>query len=143
MGRTSRTLRGKGGKDFVVLDGAQGTPYYGVNHLCLSPVGGRVASTARRVKDGKPFVVCDGKEAQEYDAIREGTLNFGLDGRSLSYVAERGKDEQFLVIDGKEQARFNKVLPNVHDKLFLGRDAIGYVAVRDGAYYWVEHSRRK
>lgn len=87
----------KGGKDFVVLDGAApGTAYDSIANLDFTPDGRHVVYTARRA--GKSVVVVDGVESRVYDAFlparghdREGTLN--VEGNtSLSILARRGPE---------------------------------------------------
>jgi hypothetical protein len=86
----------KGGKEFVVLDGAAGARYDAVANLGFTPDGRHVVYTARRA--GKSFVVVDGVEGREYDAFlparsheRDGTLNVEGDN-SLSILARRGSE---------------------------------------------------
>lgn len=86
----------KGGKEFVVSDGAAGAPYDAVANLDFTPDGRHVVYTARRA--GKSLVVVDGVEGREYDAFlpareheREGRLN--VEGAaSLSILARRGPE---------------------------------------------------
>ncbi len=87
----------KGGKEFVVLDGAApGAAYDSVANLDFTPDGRHVVYTARRA--GKSVVVVDGVESRVYDAFlpareheREGTLN--VEGNtSLSILARRGPE---------------------------------------------------
>jgi Tol biopolymer transport system component len=88
----------KGGKEFVVPDGAApGATYDAVANLGFTPDGRHVVYTARRA--GKSLVVVDGGvEGREYDAFlpagkyeREGTLN--VEGAaSLSVLARRGSE---------------------------------------------------
>jgi len=86
----------KGGKEFVVLDGAAGAAYDAVANLGFTPDGRHVVYTARR--RGKSLLVVDGVESREYDAFipareheREGTLN--VEGNtSLSVLARRGPE---------------------------------------------------
>jgi Tol biopolymer transport system component len=86
----------KGGKEFVVVDGAAGTSYDAVANLDFTPDGRHVVYTARRA--GKSLVVVDGVESREYDAFlptgryeREGKLN--VEGKtSLSILARRGPE---------------------------------------------------
>ena len=86
----------KGGKEFVVLDGAAGAPYDAVANLDFTPDGRHVVYTARRA--GKSLVVVDGAESGPYDAFppargheREGRLNVEGD-TSLSILARRGAE---------------------------------------------------
>jgi WD40 repeat protein len=84
----------KGGKEFVVLDGAAGASYDAVANLGFTPDGRHVVYTARRA--GKSVVVVDGVESRAYDAFlpareheRAGHLN--VEGNtSLSILARRG-----------------------------------------------------
>ncbi|HWS89509.1 MAG TPA: hypothetical protein VN282_21235 [Pyrinomonadaceae bacterium] len=86
----------KGGKDFVILDGAAGAKYDAVANLDFTPDGRHVVYTARRA--GKSLVVVDGVEGRAYDAFvpareyeREGGLN--VEGNnSLSILARRGAE---------------------------------------------------
>lgn len=87
----------KGGKDFLVLDGAApGATYDAVANLGFTPDGRHVVYTAQRA--GKSLVVVDGVESSAYDAFlpegrseREGTLN--VEGNSkLSILARRGSE---------------------------------------------------
>lgn len=86
----------KGGKEFVVLEGAAGAQYDAVANLDFTPDGRHVVYTARRA--GKSVVVVDGVESRAYDAFlpareheREGTLN--VEGNaSLSILARRGAE---------------------------------------------------
>jgi hypothetical protein len=86
----------KGGKEFVVLDGAAGASYDAVANLGFTPDGRHVVYTARRA--GRSLVVVDGVESREYDAFlpareheREGRLN--VEGKtSLSILARRGPE---------------------------------------------------
>ena len=87
----------KGGKEFVVLDGATaGTMYDAVANLGFTPDGRHVVYTAQRA--GKSLVVVDGVEGREYDAFlpagqyeREGNLN--VEGAaSFSILARRGSE---------------------------------------------------
>lgn len=86
----------KGGKEFVVLDGAVGASYDAVANLGFTPDGRHVVYTARRA--GKSVVVVDGAESRAYDDFlsareheREGTLN--VEGNtSLSVLARRGPE---------------------------------------------------
>ncbi len=133
---------------FVVFDGTKHASYNAVSNLVFSPDGRRLAYMAKRAQDNKytrPFVVVEAKEGKEYDRIRGGTINFGLDGRSLSYIVNVGKDgdEGFLVIDGHERTKYHKIGPTPTEILYYDLDSLAYVAVRDGAYYWVEERRVK
>src|SRR5215207_3502195 len=93
----------KGGKEFVVLDGAAGATYDAVANLDFTPDGRHVVYTARRA--GKSLVVVDGVESREYDAFlpageheREGKLN--VEGAaSLSILARRGSELLRVEID--------------------------------------------
>ncbi|MET0647289.1 MAG: hypothetical protein ABW208_11755 [Pyrinomonadaceae bacterium] len=86
----------KGGKEFVVLDGAAGAAYDSIANLDFTPDGRHVVYTARR--RGKSLVVVDGVEGREYDAFlpareheREGHLN--VEGpAALSILARRGSE---------------------------------------------------
>jgi hypothetical protein len=86
----------KGGKDFVVVDGAAAAPYESIANLAFTPDGRHVVYTARR--GGKSLVVVDGAEGREYDGFvpvnsheRDGRLN--LDGAgTLSILARRGTE---------------------------------------------------
>ncbi|MFL6332523.1 MAG: TolB family protein [Pyrinomonadaceae bacterium] len=87
----------KGGKEFVVSDGAaSGAPYDSVANLAFTPDGRHVVYTARRA--GKSLVVVDGVESREYDAFlpagrdeSEGHLN--VEGAAaLSILARRGPE---------------------------------------------------
>lgn len=87
----------KGGKEFVVLDGAaSGARYDSIVNLAFTPDGRHVVHTARR--NGRSLVVVDGVESREYDAFipargheRDGGLN--VEGaRSLSILARRGAE---------------------------------------------------
>lgn len=93
----------KGGKEFVVLNGAAGASYDAVANLDFTPDGRHVVYTARRA--GKAVVVVDGVESREYDAFlpareheREGSLN--VEGNSsLSILARRGSELLRVEID--------------------------------------------
>ena len=84
------------GKDFVVIDGAAGTPYDAIGNLAFTPDGRHVVHTARR--GGKSLVVVGGAEGREYDSFlpvrdheREGRLN--VEGATtLSILARRGAE---------------------------------------------------
>jgi hypothetical protein len=86
----------KGGKDFVILDGAAGAKYDSIANLGFTPDGRHVVYTARRT--GKSLVVVDGVEGREYDAFLparesedEGTLN--VEGpNTFSILARRGAE---------------------------------------------------
>ncbi|MDT5271890.1 MAG: hypothetical protein QOH49_4076 [Acidobacteriota bacterium] len=87
----------KGGKEFVVLDGATASAVYdAVANLNFTPDGRHVVYTARRA--GKSLVVVDGVEGREYDAFlpagqyeHGGSLN--VEGAaSLSILARRGSE---------------------------------------------------
>jgi hypothetical protein len=86
----------RGGKEFVVLEGAAGPSYDAVANLDFTPDGRHVAYTARR--RGKSLLVVDGVESREYDAFvpareheRDGSLNVEGSG-SLSILARRGSE---------------------------------------------------
>ena len=93
----------KGGKEFVVLDGAAGATYDAVANLDFTPDGRHVVYTARR--KGKSVVVVDGVEGREYDAFlparaheREGHLN--VEGNAaLSILARRGAEMMRVEIE--------------------------------------------
>jgi len=95
--------------------------------------------------------VADGKEGTEHDSVAPGTIQFSPDGRSLSYLVHVGKadkdgkasEEGFLVIDGKARTKYARIAPWPNTTVYHGKDTISYVAVRDGAYYWVEEKRTK
>lgn len=86
----------KGGKEFVVLDGAAGASYDTVANLDFTPDGRHIVYTARRA--GKSLVVVDGVEGREYDAFlpageyeHDGSLN--VEGATaLSILARRGSE---------------------------------------------------
>jgi hypothetical protein len=86
----------KGGKDFVVADGAAGARYDAIGNLAFTPDGRHVVYTARR--GGKSLLVVDGAEGREYEGFlpvnsheREGRLN--VEGtNSLSILASRGTE---------------------------------------------------
>lgn len=86
----------KGGKEFVLTDGAAGASYDVVANLGFTPDGRHVVYTARR--GGKSLIVVDGVESREYDSFltagqyeREGSLN--VEGAaSLSILARRGPE---------------------------------------------------
>ncbi|MBV8858975.1 MAG: PD40 domain-containing protein [Acidobacteria bacterium] len=86
----------KGGKEFVVLDGAAGASYDSVANLDFTPDGRHAVYTARRA--GKSLLVVDGAESREYDAFlpasqyeSEGHLN--VEGpNTLSILARRGAE---------------------------------------------------
>jgi hypothetical protein len=86
----------KGGKEFVVLDGAAGAPYDAVADLDFTPDGRHVVYTARRA--GRSLVVVDGVESRAYDAFlparereRAGSLNVE-GGDALTVLARRGPE---------------------------------------------------
>lgn len=86
----------KGGKEFVVVDGAAGASYDSVANLDFTPDGRHVVYTAHRA--GKSLLVVDGAESREYDAFLpadryepEGHLN--VEGpNTLSILARRGPE---------------------------------------------------
>ena len=133
----------KGEKSFVVLDGIEQPIFHEVKNITFSPDGLRMAYVGKRTKDGKEFVVADGKEGKEYDRIAGGTINYGVDGQHLAYIVHDGKegDAGCLVIDGRERTRYNKISPLPTRTLHYGLGTFTYVAVRDGAYYWIEEHR--
>ena len=87
----------KGGKDFIILDGAKAPATYdAVANLSFTPDDRHLVYTARR--GGKSLVVVDGVGSREYDAFLparesedEGTLN--VEGNTtLSILARRGSE---------------------------------------------------
>lgn len=94
-GRVAYVAR-KGGKDFVMLDGAAGARYDDIANLAFTPDGRHVVHTARRA--GKSLVVASGVEGREYDGFvtagkheKEGKLSVAGDG-TLSILARRGTE---------------------------------------------------
>ena len=51
----------------------------------------------------------DSVAGQGYDAISEAGMAFSPDGKHMAYAARRGKD-WFVVLDGLEQERLEKVI---------------------------------
>jgi len=133
----------KNGAWIVVVDGKEIARYHEAGWVTLSPDGRRLAFVARRAKGGKQFVVIDGTAGKAYDRIEGATLNFGLDGRAVSYVARVGErgDEGFLVIEGHEGSRFDRIAARPNKTLYIGAGSLSYVGVRGGAYYWLEERR--
>src|SRR5262249_715626 len=112
-------------------------------NLTFSVDGKRLAYVARRGEQW--LVVADGKDGKLYEQVAGGTLGFTHDGRSLAYAAQASKEGTagVLVIDGEERTRYERILPRPNQTLHVGADSFSYVAVRDGAYYWVEERRIK
>ena len=134
------------GRAFVVLDGKEQKAYHNVKSLTFSPDGKHLAYVAQETKGGKSFVVADGIRGKPFPAIAGGTINWTSDGRTLAYIAYTAKAEQayppgVLVIAGRERKRYSAIAPQPNRTLYFGPDLLSYVAVRDGAYYWVEEKR--
>jgi len=140
----------RGGKGFVVVDGKEQPAHERAWGVVFSPDGRRFAYAASRAKVGQEFVVVDGKEEKVYDKISTRTINFGLDGKAISYVVRVGKfknriladgEKGFLVVEGKQRPLFDKLLARPNKTLYIGAGSLSCVGVRDGAYYWVEERR--
>jgi len=133
-------VAGDGDSYFVVLDGVE-QQRHGVmpTDVKFSPDSERLVYIAKDSKDGKAFVVVDGTPAPQYDEIT--WLTFTADSKSFRYVVKDG-DKEFLVVDGRERPYYDDVAPRPNGTVTLfGTDIISYVAIKDGAYYWVEEHR--
>lgn len=134
-------------RSFVVLAGAEQPSFHEVSGLRFSPDGDRLAYVAELAEKGPECVVVDGKPGKSYDRVSGGTINFGLDGECLSYIVKVGTDDKndagFLVIDGEERTKYDRIAPKPSQTLQIGTDTLEYVAVRDGAYYWVTEKRHE
>lgn len=141
--------------ELVIADGVAHKKYHSVSSLTFS-ADGRLAYVARRGHKGKSVVVVDGKEEKDYGdiptsigPIQWGTLNWGADGRTLSYVARqeervdpnKASFRGHVVINGQERATYEAIAPPGNPRLHIGSGSVGYVAIKGGAYYWVEERR--
>ena len=87
----------RGGKDFVVLDGAEGKPYDEIDDLQFTVDSKHLVYTARR--DAKLVVVVDSVESKLYDDFVSGA-SLILDGaRNIRMLLTRDKEILRVEID--------------------------------------------
>jgi len=134
----------RGDAMFYAIDGVKQKEYAKVERFQFSPDGERFAYVASRQNEkGAEFVVTDGEEGKAYERI-DGPL-FDHSGQHVFHFAKFGdkykSDEGFFVIDGIERERYERVSPRYSNTVITGDDKFGYVAVRDGAYYWIEETK--
>jgi hypothetical protein len=104
-----------GNEMVTVVDGqAVGGGYYfvGADRITFSADGKHYAYTARRgsAADGKALVIHDGVEGKPYAAAAV-VPTFSPDGTHLAYTAALGAGKTCVVLDDKEQAPFDNVVP--------------------------------
>ena len=96
-------VAGDGNMNFVVLDGVlkagEGTHYDDIYDLRFSPVGSRLAYSARRGLEY--FIVEGGKEHGPYDNIQRGSLVFSPDGKNLAWAAFGSDAKWHVCLNGK------------------------------------------
>jgi Tol biopolymer transport system component len=99
-GKKLAFIGGKGGKVYVVRDGAQSEPYSAADELLWSPDGKSLAYAAGRENDY--FVVLDGSKGEPFDEVYD--LTFLPDGKTLAYVAKEGG--MYVVIGGVKSPEY-------------------------------------
>jgi hypothetical protein len=92
-------VAGDGNKNFVVLDGVEGTHFDEIYDLRFSPVGSRLAYGARRGLEH--FVVEGGKELGPYENIQQGSIVFRPDGKDLAWAAFGSEGKWHVCLNGK------------------------------------------
>lgn len=125
--------------------------------LVFSPDGKRVAYLAHwakpfrsveksgkdvTIKEGSVTtwsLVVDGKAHKSYDDIRAGSVAFSPDGRRVSYVV-KSKGKQFVVVDAKEGAPFDGILPSWGSATFDSNEVLRYLAHEGSNVYSVSQS---
>lgn len=92
-------VAGDGNKNFVVLDGVEGTHFDEIYDLRFSPVGSRLAYGARRGLEH--FVVEGEREHGPYENIQPGSLVFRPDGKDLAWAAFGSDGNWHVCVNGK------------------------------------------
>ncbi|MGI8982731.1 MAG: hypothetical protein ACR2FY_26145 [Pirellulaceae bacterium] len=133
-------------RQFAVFNGYEQQPYTFVSgSIVFSPKSDAYAYVARK-EDGKAYVVVNGHEGPAWDdfqfaADKRPILSFSQDGRSIGYVAKVG-DFWAAVLDGKQSKTFDQIGPEGTRIGFTPSGSFSYIAVRKGAFYWVEEQTR-
>jgi hypothetical protein len=92
-------VAGDGNKNFVVLDGVEGTHFDEIYDLRFSPVGSRLVYGARRGLEH--FVVEGEREHGPYENIQPGSLVFRPDGKDLAWAAFGSDGNWHVCVNGK------------------------------------------
>jgi hypothetical protein len=135
-----------------VLDEDEQTGFAWVsNVMVFSPDSRRLAYLARTFTPGKGdaagaqsdlFVVIDGKrESDPYPEVLSGKIEFSPDSESLGFVGV-GAGEALAVLDGEPRTRYDAIAPHGSRFGFTPDNTFTYIAVKSGAYYWVEERRK-
>lgn len=124
----------------LVLDDDDLGDFGWVGAPVFSPDSRHVACLAGDTEVDEKFMVLDGKRVG-------GTFltalppSFSPDSRSIGFVA-RNDDAWFVVLDGQARGGCDSIGPENSRVGFTPDGTYTYVAVRDGAYYWVEERRK-
>lgn len=127
---------------FAVFNGYEQQPYTFVSGAIVFSPGSDAYAYVARKEDGKAYVVVNGHEGPAWDdfqfaADKSPILSFSRDGRSIGYVAKVG-DFWAAVLDGKQSKTFDQIGPEGTRIGFTPNGSFTYIAVRKGAFYWVE-----
>jgi hypothetical protein len=130
------------GPAWLVVDGVESREYDDIGQPVFAPTGYRLACWVKR--NGQWRVWLDGKEGTPYDGsadseyayraanLDEPALYFSHDGKHLAYWA-RQRDAWYMVLDGREGARFDRYYDNFGylPVLFTpSGDHLAYVGIR-------------
>lgn len=115
--------------------------------LKFSPNSQHLAYVANIAGHEGTVFVLDGVPQPSYgeihaDGSREPRLQWSADGSSLAYVSDSSVNSQAVVVDGQPGEPFDEVAFEGTGLHFTPKGKLTYLAVRKGAYYWVEAQRR-
>ena len=133
-------------EDRVVLDGKRQGRHGRVrsSSLTFSPDSRRLAYVLEDLETAAAVVVDDQKH-QGFRRIYQNPV-FTADSRNVLYVAEDKDGNMFVVIDGKPRKKYDSIMVRSRGIWLIrlhptGPQSFSYIAVKDGAYYWVEERR--
>ena len=104
----------------------------------FSPDSKRIAYTV--TVGGKQFAVVDGQELIKYKQTEKSYLGepvFSPDSKRVAYVVAETEKDWFVVIDGQQGKRYEKIIWPV---VFVSSNTIRYMAARGGNIYSVEET---
>lgn len=104
------TAGSKDRKYYAVADETESKLYDGVYFPTFSPDGNRFAFIAKigPIENQKSTVVVEGKEGKYYDSIVD-SFEFSPDSNHIGYEVHQNNQEDFIVIDQKEDSKYDNV----------------------------------
>ena len=112
----------------VVVDGVEMYTYDNLGILLASSGGESLAYSAE--VDGRGHVYLDGNRGQAYASIGT-SMAFSPDGSRLAYIAMDGNNKSFVVLDGKEEKKYQSI-----SSLVFSPDSLQLAYLANNGNFW-------